>query len=138
MQKVTVTYDGVDEPIVATHYFNLSESDVSDIIADNPDFLKPSRLKGIVDRSKAAETQEEKVAVQAEMAFFVKGVIVRSHGTRVGNEFFHIPEETLKFTRGLACNAVVQKVLESEETFIEFLKKVMPESIRENFAKPTE
>jgi hypothetical protein len=134
MQKVTVTYEGVDNSTVeATHYFNLSETDFADIIAEKPDFFKPSRLKDLVDRSAAAETQEEKVAVQAEMAVFIKSVIIHAHGTRVGNEFFHIPEETLKFTRGLACHAVVQKVLESEESLVSFFAKVLPESVRENF-----
>jgi hypothetical protein len=136
MQKVTVTYEGVENTqIEATHYFNLSETDFADIIAEKPDFFKPSRLKELVARSEAAANQEEKMAIQAEMAVFVKGVIIHAHGTRIGNEFFHIPEDTLKFTRGLACHAVVQKVLEDDASLVGFFMKVLPESVRANFAE---
>lgn len=133
MQKVAVTFEGVDgASIEQTHYFNLTETDFADIIAKEPDFFKPSRLKDLLARSEAA-TGEDKIAVQSEMATFVKDVIVHAHGTRMGNEFFHIPEETLKFTRGLACHAVIQQVLSSEESLIGFFTKVLPPSVRDSF-----
>jgi hypothetical protein len=138
MQKVTVEFEGADgTPITQTHYFNLSETDFSDILAEQPEFFKPSRLKEFAVRSAAATDQETKVAVQAEMAYFIKDVILHAHGTRVGQEFFHLPDETLKFKRGLACNAVLKKVLDSEETLITFLTNVLPESMRASFSVGT-
>lgn len=133
MQKLTLTFEGVEGPVEQTHYFNLSETDFSDIIATDPDFFKQSRLKILLERSKSAQG-EEKVAVQAEMIKFVKDVIVHAHGTRIGNEFAHIPEETLRFTRGLACDAALRYVTSTEETLIAFFRGVLPASMRESFA----
>lgn len=135
MRKVTVQFEGVDGSVIEqTHFFNLSETDFADVIAREPEFFKPSRLKELVAQSEAS-TGEEKIQIQAQMAAFVKAVIVHAHGTRDGVEFFHIPEDTLKFTRGLACNAVIQKVMESEATLLDFFGGVLPKSIRESFAK---
>lgn len=139
MQKMNVTYKGIDgADIEATHYFNLSELDVTDIMTEKPDLLKPSRLRELAARSAAAaasDNLEERAAVQMEMAYFIKDLIVLAHGTRVGSEFYHIPEKTLEFKRGLACNAVVQEVLKSEEALATFIMNVLPEAMRSAFAE---
>jgi len=135
MRKVSVSFEGADGSIInQDHYFHMTETDFADAIAQDPELFKPSRLKELVTKSEAA-TGEDKVTVQAEMASFVKAVIVKAHGARIDNQFFHDPDETRKFTRGLACNAVIQKVLENEQTLLEFFGSVLPVSMREGFAK---
>lgn len=132
MQKLTVTFDGVEGKIEQTHYFNLSETDLAEIIAKDPDFFKASRLKLLLDRAKTA-SQEDKLIVQAEMVKFVKEVLLHAHGTRIGAEFKHIPEDTLSFSQGLACDAALRYVVSTEETIINFFRGVLPESMRNSF-----
>lgn len=133
MQRLTVTFDGIDGPVEETHYFNLTETDFAGIIANDPDFFNQTRLKSLLARSVAA-TSDDKVLVQAEMATFIKDVVLHAHGTREGQQFYHIPENTIRFSQGLALNAVIQQILVSEDSLVDFFKTILPASIRDSFA----
>lgn len=133
MLKITYDHKNIEGEVVQEiGYFHINETEIQVILAENPAFFDPKRLASMLQRVKSEDSHTARTA-QAEMVVFMRELLLYAYGVRDGNDFIRSEDALSRFKNSNRCDAVLRKILSTENDMINFMSNVLPEPMAEKF-----
>lgn len=123
MLKYDVTYTNLftEEEVTETLYFNLSKSEIVELMVEDPQYLDRA-----ADIAKRADAGDETAGGDLMATF--KDLLKRSYGLRTGDDQFRKTAEISEsFLAGPAYDKFLWELLMNPDQAIEFFTKIFPD-----------